>query len=99
MEARAQPMNNSRLIMHPRPEDPGNRTTRATERPLKIRVVFDDDVSARSAEVLMKYMTSDFECDTRSFAFDDLDLPEPAMSAARSASDTDILVVAVRDDH
>jgi hypothetical protein len=91
-------MKNSRLVMHPRPEDPGNPTTRATECPLKIRVVFDDDVSAHSAEVLIQQVTLDFECDTRSFAFDDLDLPGPGLAAARSASDTDILMVAVRDD-
>ena len=92
-------MKNSRLVMHPRPEDPGNPTARAAKRPLKIRVVFDDDNSARSAEVVIKHVTADLECDMRSFAFDDLDLPEPAMAAARSASDTDILMVAVRDDH
>jgi len=91
-------MKNSRLIMHPRPEDPGNPTARAAKRPLKIRVVFDDDNSARSAEVVIKHVTADLECDMRSFAFDDLDLPEPAMAAARSASDTDILMVAVSDD-
>ena len=91
-------MKNSRLIMHPRPEDPGNPTARAAKRPLKIRVVFDDDNSARSAEVVIKHVTADLECDTQSFAFDDLDLPEPAMAAARSASDTDILMVAVSDD-
>jgi len=91
-------MKTSRLVMHPRPEDPGNPTTRATERPLKICVVFDDDVSARSAEVLIKHVTSDFECDTRLFAFDELDTPGSGLAVARSASDTDILVVAVRDD-
>lgn len=92
-------MKNSLLVMHPRPEDPGRPATIGTERLLKIRIVFDDDDSARSAEVLIKHATADLECDTRLFAFDDLDLPEPAMAAARSASDTDILVVAVRDDH
>ena len=91
-------MKNSRLVMHPRPEDPGNPIARATERPLKIRVVFDDDDSGRSAEVVIKHVTADLECDTRLFAFDDLDLPEPAMAAARSASDTDILMLAVSDD-
>ena len=91
-------MRNSRLVMHPRPEDPGNPTARAAERPLKIRVVFDDDSSARSAEVLIKHVTADLECDTRSFDFDDLDSPGPGIEAARSASDTNILVLSVSDD-
>ena len=92
-------MKNSPLVMHPRLGDPGNPTTRGAERRLKIRVVFDDDHSARSAEVVIQHVTADLECDIWSFAFDDLDLPGPAMAAARGASDTDILVVAVRDDH
>ena len=92
-------MKHSRLVMLPSPEDPGNPTARTTERPLKIRVVFDDDHSARSAEVVIEHVTADLECDNWSFAFDDLDLPGPAMAAARSASDADILIVAVRDEH
>jgi hypothetical protein len=91
-------MKNSRLVMHLRPEDPDNQTARATERPVKIRVVFDDDNSARSAEVVIKHVTADLECDTRSFDFDDLDSPGPGLAAARNASDTDILVVSVSDD-
>ena len=92
-------MKNLHLVTQSTLEDPGNPTTRGSERLLKIRVVFDDDDSARSAEVVIEHVTADLECDTRLFAFDDLDLPEPAMAAARSASDTDILIVAVRDDH
>jgi hypothetical protein len=92
-------MKNLHLVTQSTIEDPGTPTTRGGERLLKIRVVFDDDDSARSAEVVIKHVTADLECDTRLFAFDDLDLPEPAMAAARSASDTDILMVAVRDDH
>src|SRR5882724_7664539 len=99
MEARTRPMKNSLLVMHPRPEDPGNPTTRGTERRLKIRVVFDDDHSARSAEVVIQHVTADLECDIWSFAFDCLVLPGPAMAAARSAPETDILVVALSDDH
>jgi hypothetical protein len=91
-------MKNSRLVMHLGSEGPGNPAVRATERPLKIHVVFDDDSSARSAEVLIKHVTADLECDTRSFDFDDLDSPGPGIEAARSASDTDILVVSVSDD-
>jgi len=91
-------MKNSRLVMHPRPEDLGNPTTLATEHPLKIRVVFDEDISAHSAEVLIEHVTAGLECDMQLFGFDDLDLPGPGIAAARSASDTDILMVAVRDD-
>jgi hypothetical protein len=91
-------MKNLHPVMHPKPEDPGNPMTRATGRPLKIHVVFDDDNSAHSAVVLIKHVTADLECDTRSFDFDDLDSPGPGLAAARSASDTDILVVSVSDD-
>jgi hypothetical protein len=44
-------------------------------------------------------VASDFPCDTQLFRFDELDPPGPGVAAARSASDTDILVLAVRDDH
>ena len=91
-------MKNLHLVTQSTIEDPGNPTTRGSERLLKIRVVFDDDNSARSAEVVIKHVTADLECDTRLFAFDDLDLPEPAIAAARSASDADILVMSVSDD-
>jgi hypothetical protein len=33
------------------------------------------------------------------FAFDELDPPGPGVTAARTASNSDVLVVAVRDDH
>ena len=92
-------MKNSRLVMHLIPEDPVNPTAATIERSLKIHVVFDDDNSARSAEVLIKHVTAELECDTQSLDFDDLDSPGPGLAAARSASDTDILIVAVRDDH
>ena len=69
-----------------------------TDCPLKICVVFDDDASASSAEVLIGHVASGYECDTRSFRFDELDRPEPVVAAARSASNSDILVIAVRDD-
>jgi hypothetical protein len=91
-------MKNSHLVMHPRREDPANPTTQATQRPLRVHVVFNDDVGARNAEVLIKHVISDIECDTRSFDFDDLDSPGPGIAAARSASDTDILMVSVSDD-
>jgi hypothetical protein len=92
-------MRNSRQVIHPRFEVPDNPTMRTTERPLKIRVVFDDDASARSAEILIKHVTAGLECDIWSFAFDDLALPGRGLAAARHASDADILIVTVRDDH
>ena len=92
-------MRNSHQVIHPRFEVPDNPTIRTTERPLKIRVVFDDDASARSAESLIKHVTADLECDIWSFAFDDLALPGRGLAAARHASDADILIVTVRDDH
>jgi len=98
MQASTQHMKNSHLIIDPRPTSPAHPTTRATERPIKVHIVFDDDASARRAEVLITHVTCQFECDMRSFAFDDLDLPGPGIAAARSASDADILMVSVRDD-
>ena len=67
--------------------------------PLKICIVFDDDASERSAEVLIRHAAPNLPCDVQSFAFDELDPPGPGVTAARNASDSDILVVAVRDDH
>jgi hypothetical protein len=72
--------------------------TRTMAEPLRICIVFDEDGSASSAEVLIKHVASDFECDTQSFCFDELEPPGPGVAAARRASDTDILVLAVRDD-
>jgi hypothetical protein len=65
--------------------------------PLKICIAFDEAASARSAELLIKHVASDFKCVTQSFQFDELDPPTPCVAAARFASDVDILVIAVRD--
>ncbi len=70
----------------------------AIQQPLKICIVFDEDGSASSAEVLIKHVAFDFECETQLFCFDELDPPGPGVAAARGASDMDILVLAVRDD-
>jgi hypothetical protein len=78
--------------------DQRNPKTEATERPLKICVVFDDDVSASSAELLISHVASNYECETRTFRFDELDRPTPVVVAARSASSSDILVIAVREN-
>ena len=70
----------------------------AIEPPLKICVVFDEDSSAGNAEVLIKHVASNFGCETRSFRFDELDQPAPGVAAARHASATDIVVLALGDD-
>jgi len=66
--------------------------------PLKICIAFDEEASARSAEILIKHVASDLDCDTQSFRFDELDPPGPCVAAARSACAVDVLVIAVRDD-
>jgi hypothetical protein len=91
-------MKNLDLTMDAAPTPPRNSAIQPTEQPLKISIVFDDELSASSAEVLIRRVASDFPCDTQSFAFQKLARPGPAVAAARSASDTDILVLAVRDD-
>ena len=91
-------MNDQELCRCPVGVDQTSRAAGATERPLRICVVFDDDDSAQSAEVLIRQAASDYECDTQSFRFDDLDRPAPVMVAARNASNADILVLTVRDD-
>jgi hypothetical protein len=91
-------MNEQELNMCRPGLDWGKPSTGATERPIRISVIFDDDASAQSAEVLIRRLVSDYECDTQSFRFDDLDRPTPVMAAARSASNADILVLTVRDD-
>ena len=81
------------------PADPDNVIALPTVQPIKICVVFDDDASALSAEVLIKHTASDLQYNVQLFAFDELDPPGPGVTAARNACDSDILVVAVRDDH
>ena len=50
--------------------NPAGNAAGGTEQPLKICVVFDDDVSACGAQVLIRHVASDFACDTQSFRFD-----------------------------
>jgi hypothetical protein len=80
------------------PKDPNKLATPAGKRPLKICVVFDDDCSARGAEILIQHVASDYQCETQSFRFEELDPPGAGIAAARSAANTDILVLAIRDD-
>ena len=91
-------MNEQDLCICPACADTLTPPAGAAARPLRISVVFDDDASAQSAEVLIRHVASDYECDTQSFRFDDLDRPAPVMAAARSASNADILVLTIRDD-
>jgi hypothetical protein len=79
--------------------DAGIFATQPALPPLKICIVFDDDASALSAEVLIRHTAPDLPCEVRLFAFDELDPPGPGVTAARTASNSDVLVVAVRDDH
>jgi hypothetical protein len=73
-------------------------TMPAIDRPLKIIVVYDDRASGHSANALIKRVASDFDHSVESFAFDELGSPGARITAAWNASDTDILVVSVRDD-
>jgi len=91
-------MNEQDLCMCPSGADQASPLGAANERPLKICVVFDDEASSQSAEVLIRHVASDYQRDTQSFRFDELDPPGPSIAAARSACDTDILVLAVGED-
>jgi hypothetical protein len=91
-------MSEQELRVRPVKSDQGNPTTSISERPLRICVVFDDDTSASSAEVLIRHVASEYECHRQSFSFDELDTPAPGVAAARSASESDIFVIAVRDE-
>ena len=70
----------------------------AAAQPVKICLVFDEESSAGNAEVLIKHVASNFGCESQSFHFDELDRPAPGAAAARFASATDILVLALGDD-
>jgi len=70
----------------------------AAGQPVKICVVFDEEASVGNAEVLIKHVASNFDCESQSFHFDELDEPAPRAAAARFASATDVLVLALEDD-
>ncbi|HUD48066.1 MAG TPA: hypothetical protein VMR33_14635 [Candidatus Baltobacteraceae bacterium] len=91
-------MNEQDLCMCPVGADQVSPPAGVTGRPLRICVVFDDDASAQSAEVLIRHVASDYECDRQSFSFEELDPPAPGVAAARSACNSDIIVLAVRND-
>jgi hypothetical protein len=85
-------------IRHPGSEDEDKKIARVSERPLRICVAFDEDASGRSAEILIKHVASDHRCERQSFRFDELDPPVHSVAAARSAADTDVLMLAIRGD-
>jgi hypothetical protein len=91
-------MNERALMMCPAGTDQASTPAAATERPLRICVVFDDEDSAKSAEVLIQHVASSYDCEKQSFSFDELDPPAPGVAAARSVSDSDIFIFAVHDD-
>ena len=91
-------MNDQELCGFPVNADQTSRPAGATERPIKISIVFDDDASAQSAEGLVRHMASDYECDRQSFSFDELDFLLPGVAAAHSACNSEVFVLAVRDD-
>lgn len=91
-------MKRSSLVTEPELRQMGNMKTQNSGRRLKICIVFDEESSARNAEVLIRHVTSDFECDTQLFKFDQLRSPQPRVKIARSTYNADILVLAVRDD-
>jgi hypothetical protein len=91
-------MNEQDLIMCAPEADQASAPAAATERPLRICVVSDDEASAENAEVLIRHVTSDYQRDTQSFLFDELDPPGPSITAARSVCNTDILVIAVSEE-
>ncbi|MGC9943515.1 MAG: hypothetical protein ABSE48_16935 [Verrucomicrobiota bacterium] len=91
-------MKNASLMMLPEPRRSGQLKARDSGRSLKICIVFDEELSARNAEVLIRHVTSDFGCNTRLLKFDELRSPKVRVTTARSAYDMDILVLAVHDD-
>jgi hypothetical protein len=92
-------MNNSKPINRLSARNPWEEIIlQVSNPPLRIDVVFDEDESAGSAEVLIKNFVSDYQCDTQLFHFDKLDVSGLGIAAARSIADTDILVFAARGD-
>src|SRR5258708_9564019 len=87
-DAGTYPMKMLRPVTRCGSEERDKKITRVNERPLRICVVFDEDASARSAEILISHAASD-QCDIRSFRFDELDTLVPGVAAARWAADTD----------
>jgi hypothetical protein len=79
-------------------EERDKKIMRVNERPLRICVVFDEDASGRSAEILIRYLAPDQHCERKMFGFHELEEPVHAVAAARSTADTEVLVLAIRGD-
>lgn len=65
---------------------------------MKICVTFGEDASSFSAEVMIRRVAWDCDYEITPFHFDELNGSARGIAAARKVSDTDILVMAVRDD-
>jgi hypothetical protein len=96
--AKAPPMQTSISLSDSGGAKSHNKRTLTEERPLRICVVFDEAASARSAEVLIAQVASDFIRENQAFCFDELNAPRQGVAAARKVADTDILVLAARGD-
>ncbi len=91
-------MKNSRSTVNAPAAAPRNSILQPTESPLKISILFDNEASASGGQLLIRRVASDVPCDTESFSFQQLALRARAMAAARSACESDLLVLTVRDD-
>lgn len=96
--AKVPPMKASTSPFDSGSKDSQNNSTRMNERPLRICVIFDEVASARSAEVLITQVASDFKYEKQTFRFDELNAPKRGVAAARKVADTDILVLSARGD-
>ena len=96
--AKVPPMKTSTLRFDPRSDDSQNDGALMVRRPLRVCVVFDEQASAHSAEVLITQVTPDVLCDKQTFRFDELNAPKRGVAAARKVADTHILVLAARGD-
>jgi hypothetical protein len=61
----------------------------------KIDIAFDKAANDRGDEILIRHVTSDCESETRWFKFAELRIHEPRVTAARKASDSDLLLPGV----
>jgi hypothetical protein len=62
-------------------------TTHASRRPIKIIILFEENLNACSAEVFIKHLTSNYPCGTKPFSIEESGSSGPAAAAGRSASD------------
>jgi hypothetical protein len=92
------PMKALRPAIRACPDKHRKKAAKATKRPLKISVVFDEPETARSVEILIRNVASDHECAVQFFRFEELDAPAAGVLAARKAADTDIVILAARGD-